>query len=86
MVAFAVSGVVNETWMYLQLENVTMDFASQFYKLDIPPDLDCDTLGGPDNPLGWNLLNAIYFTTSIITTIGERERENEKFLITENKI
>uniref|UniRef100_A0A1I8IA16 Ion_trans_2 domain-containing protein n=1 Tax=Macrostomum lignano TaxID=282301 RepID=A0A1I8IA16_9PLAT len=45
-------------------------FAKDIYTLSVDPTKNCSTIGTVDNPANWVLANAIYFCTTIVTTIG----------------
>lgn len=68
--SFAQSGL-NTTQTREKLESALRTFAKDMFVLGFDPNKDCSLIGTPGHLPDWNVPNAIFFSATIMTTIGE---------------
>uniref|UniRef100_A0A1I8GK37 Ion_trans_2 domain-containing protein n=1 Tax=Macrostomum lignano TaxID=282301 RepID=A0A1I8GK37_9PLAT len=59
----------NATEAQLSVSSSILDFAKDFYALNVNPEFNCSSMPDPELPT-WNFVNAAYFCVTIVTTIG----------------
>lgn len=68
--SFAQSGL-NDTQTRDKLESALRTFAKDMFVLGFDPNKDCSLIGTPGHLPDWNVPNAIFFSATVMTTIGK---------------
>ncbi|VDD77628.1 unnamed protein product [Mesocestoides corti] len=53
-----------------QLQNAMIEFAEALFALDFQPSKNCSLIHSTSHGSQWNLVNALYFCATVVTTIG----------------